>query len=100
MPAIAVRGFRQGRLFDRQAICDDFGVPTIDPERAPQFQPIEKTTDAVNEEWIDRFLQSVEPRVQDAIDQYRALLWKGARLAAGGLGVCRRAAAGSSSRSK
>ncbi len=66
--------FESGDFSSAEAICETFAAPRIDPERAPRFAPLEKTADAVNEAWIDRFLQNVEPRVQDAIDRYRALV--------------------------
>lgn len=71
---LAYEDFADGDLSAAVAVCEGFGVPAVDPDKAPRLPPLEKTTDAVNEAWIDRFMQNVEPKVQDAIDRYRTYL--------------------------
>jgi LPS sulfotransferase NodH len=66
--------FEHGDFNAAEAICDDFAVPRRRVEEEPKFAPLERTANAVNQTWIERFQNEMDDRTRDIVDKYVAAL--------------------------
>jgi hypothetical protein len=66
--------FEHGDFSTAEAICDSFDVPRMAPGEGPKFTPLERTADAVNESWAERFIEEMDHRTRDVVEKYRAAL--------------------------
>jgi LPS sulfotransferase NodH len=67
---VVYEDFRDGVFGSVEAICDEFGLSrrTESPPRLPRN--LERTTDAINEEWCARFRREMDGRTRRRVDRH------------------------------